>query len=86
MLTCVSSEQFGEECCQCQQAGAGAGQMIPGGGVKDTRAQAASAAAVQGGSRIVVLSAENGGVKSKVYTARGSSVTSHNTDMGTWNI
>ena len=84
MLTCVSSEQFGEECCQCQQAGAG--QMIPGRGVKDTRAQAASAAAVQGGSWIVVLSAENGGVKSKVYTASRSSVTSHNTDMGTWNI
>ena len=61
--------------------------MIPARGVKDTQAQVASAAAVQGGSWIVVLSAENGGVKSAVYTAsRGSSVTSHNTDMGTWNI
>ena len=64
-------------------------QMIPGRGVKDTRAQAASAA-VQGGSWIVVLTPEYWELwsieYSAVYTSSMSSVTSHNTDMGTWNI
>ena len=45
----------------------------------------APGAAVQGGSCILVLSTETDGVESIVYTA-SMSVTSHNTDMGTWNI